>query len=155
MSDQSPDPAVARRRVLQLAGAGGAGVLLTACGSSSDDTDDAAVSTTTPATTETSAASGAGDSADVVAAVADVPVGGGVIGTDLVVTQPTAGAFKAFSKVCTHQGCPVSSITGDKILCNCHNSQFSIKDGSVVQGPATKALSEVAVKVSGTNVVKA
>src|SRR5699024_6394032 len=44
--------------------------------------------------------------------LAQVPVGGGVILQDgaYVVTQPTAGEVKAFTKVCTHQHCPVSRI---------------------------------------------
>src|SRR5690349_15478085 len=40
----------------------------------------------------------------------DVPVGGGVIVDErnVVVTQPTAGQFKAFTAICTHQGCTVA-----------------------------------------------
>ena len=53
-------------------------------------------------------------------------------------TQPTEGDFKAFSAVCTHQGCVVAKIEGEDIECTCHGSKFSIEDGSVVTGPATK-----------------
>ena len=52
-----------------------------------------------------------------------------------MVTQPTEGDFKAFSAVCTHQGCVVSSIQEDEIDCNCHGSRFSIVDGSNTVGP--------------------
>ena len=67
----------------------------------------------------------------------EVPVGGGKIFTadKVVVTQPTAGEFKAFSAMCTHQGCPVSKIEGNEIDCTCHGSKFSIADGSVHEGP--------------------
>ena len=43
-------------------------------------------------------------------ATSKVPVGGGVIlqDADYVVTQPSKGKYKAFSKICTHQGCPVA-----------------------------------------------
>lgn len=84
----------------------------------------------------------------------EVPVGGGVVLSDgpYVVTQPTAGEYKAFSKICTHQGCPVSRITGTDIVCDCHGSHFSINDGSVTNGPATKPLPEATVAVSGTTV---
>ena len=38
-------------------------------------------------------------------------------------------------------GVPVRpSVDGDKINCPCHNSQFSVADGSVLRGPATEAL---------------
>ena len=52
-----------------------------------------------------------------------------------MVTQPTAGDFKAFSAVCTHQGCVVAKIVGKDIDCTCHGSQFSINDGSNTSVP--------------------
>ena len=76
------------------------------------------------------------------ARTSDIPVGGGEIFADqgVVVTQPTAGEFKAFGPICTHQGCPVTNVDGGTINCTCHNSRFSIEDGSVKAGPATKPL---------------
>ncbi|HET7724046.1 MAG TPA: Rieske (2Fe-2S) protein [Propionibacteriaceae bacterium] len=87
--------------------------------------------------------------------VADVPVGGGVImqSASFVVTQPTAGTFKAFSSVCTHEGCPVSQISGGAIICTCHNSRFSVADGSVISGPARRALRAAKVTQSGDSLV--
>jgi Rieske Fe-S protein len=81
----------------------------------------------------------------------DVPVGGGTIYPDqkVVVTQPTEGEFKAFSAVCTHQGCPVTGVEGGTINCTCHGSKFSIEDGSVSNGPATSPLAAVEVSVEG------
>jgi Rieske Fe-S protein len=81
----------------------------------------------------------------------DVPVGGGVILDDpkVVITQPTEGDFKAFTSICTHQGCPVDKVESGLIGCPCHGSQFSIKDGSVESGPATAPLEGVAVNVQG------
>jgi Rieske Fe-S protein len=71
-----------------------------------------------------------------------VPVGGGVIleDADYVVTQPNKGSYKAFSKICTHQGCPVAKVRNEVIHCNCHGSEYSIKDGSVTNPPASKPL---------------
>lgn len=76
-------------------------------------------------------ASRAGAAVDV--AIADVPVGGGVIlpAADHVVTQPTPGEFRAFDTMRTHQGCPVSDISDGQIRCRCHGAAFSIEDGSV------------------------
>ncbi len=88
--------------------------------------------------------------------VADVPVGGGKVFTDakVVVTQPTAGKFKGFSAICTHQGNPVGSVEGGQIVCPFHNSHFSITDGSPVSGPAQTPLPAVNVAVQGSNIVQ-
>jgi Rieske Fe-S protein len=69
-------------------------------------------------------------------------VGGGKIFADdnLVVTQPAAGEFKAFSIICTHVGCLCDKVAGGTIDCPCHGSTFSITDGSVVTGPAIRPL---------------
>jgi len=100
---------------------------------------------------------GAGAGGAKLAATADVPVGGGVILTDaqLVITQPKAGTFKAFSAICTHQGCTVSSVENGTINCPCHGSEFAIADGSVVAGPAPKPLPAQSIKVSGGSITAA
>ena len=84
-----------------------------------------------------------------------IPVGGGKIlaNASFVVTQPTAGEFKAFTKMCTHQGCPVSAIEGAEIVCHCHGARFSIADGSVLNGPATKPLKAAKAVVQGADVL--
>ena len=84
----------------------------------------------------------------------DIPVGGGKIYADhkIVITQPAAGDFKAFSAICTHQQCVVTEIVGEDIDCKCHGSKFSIKDGSVVQGPATRPLGSFKATVSGEDI---
>ena len=91
------------------------------------------------------------------ASTADIPVGGGkIFATEkLVVTQPKAGTYRAFSNVCTHQGCAVSSISNGTIICPCHGSTFDIADGSVVDGPARSALSAKKIKVSGKSITLA
>jgi Rieske Fe-S protein len=91
------------------------------------------------------------------ALTSDVPVGGGKILADkkIVITQPRAGSFEAFTAVCTHQGCAVSSVSGGTINCPCHGSKFGIANGSVVTGPAASALAPVSIKVQGTSIVQA
>ncbi|TCC00564.1 Rieske (2Fe-2S) protein [Micromonospora zingiberis] len=85
------------------------------------------------------------------AALADIPVGGGAIfaSAGVVVTQPTEGTIKAFSAKCTHQGCTVTSVDNGVITCACHNSVFDIADGSVRSGPAGAPLPAANVTVEG------
>ena len=94
-----------------------------------------------------------GSPGPVTAKTSEIPVGGGAIfaAGQAVVTQPTAGEFKAFSSICTHAGCPVAAVT-TTINCNCHGSRYSITDGSVVNGPATVPLPARTVKVVGGSV---
>ena len=89
------------------------------------------------------------------AAVADVPVGGGVViaAQDVVVTQPVAGEFTAFSATCTHQGCTVNEVAVGTINCPCHGSRFAVADGSPTAGPATRPLPGRTVAVRGDAVV--
>jgi Rieske Fe-S protein len=151
---------VTRRTVLGGAAAVTGAVVLAGCTAGGSDTAGGADSgggtaggdtagTTTPQPSE---AAGGG-----LVPSADVPEGGGVIITDakVVVTQPTAGEYKAFSSTCTHQGCQVSQVTEEAIVCACHGSRFSLTDGAVLGGPATAPLPEVPISVEGTQVVLA
>jgi Rieske Fe-S protein len=110
-----------------------------------------------PAGDATEGGGSTGDPGGSLVATADVPVGGGVVLEEqkVVVTQPAAGEFKAFTAVCTHQSCTVSSVKEDRISCPCHGSSFSGTDGSVLNGPATRPLREIAVAVEGDQVVEA
>ncbi|MCA1220744.1 Rieske (2Fe-2S) protein, partial [Streptomyces sp. 8L] len=126
-STQGAARIVTRRTVVATAGAAGLGVALAACGGGSDSaagSDTAGSSTKAPA---------GGAEGGVLAKTSDIPEGGGKIFTDqkVVVTQPKANEFKAFSAVCTHQGCTVASISDGTIKCPCHGSTYSIVDGSV------------------------
>jgi Rieske Fe-S protein len=87
-------------------------------------------------------------------AASDVPVGGGTVFAeqDVVVTQPTAGEFRAFSATCTHQGCPVTEVADGTINCNCHGSKFAVEDGKVIDGPADSPLPERAIEVDGEEI---
>ena len=70
-------------------------------------------------------------------------------------TQPTAGQYKAFSAVCTHQGCTVAKVEGGTIDCPCHGSKFHIADGSVAAGPAPSPLPAQKITVAGGEVTLA
>jgi nitrite reductase/ring-hydroxylating ferredoxin subunit len=99
------------------------------------------------------ASGGATESAGGLAKTSEIPVGSGKIFPEVqtVITQPTAGEFKAFTSICTHQQCPVVEVT-DTINCKCHGSKFSITDGSVVSPPAPSPLAAKAVTVDGDTI---
>lgn len=145
MASESIHPASApsRRVVVAAVGAAGLALTLNACGSEDDPS---------PAASDGAAAGGSA-----LAKTSDIPEGGGKIFKDsgVVVTQPTAGEFKAFSSKCTHQGCAVSGIANGVITCPCHKSEFSVTDGSVKKGPATQPLPEAKITVSGDSITLA
>lgn len=138
------DPTAASRRgVLIGAGAVGAGMVLVACGGKNSGSPGSQ-----PSSGDTTAA------ASTSVKTADVPVAGGAVLKEakIVVTQPKAGEFKAFSAVCTHRQCTVSKVADGTIDCPCHGSQYSALDGSVVKGPAEKPLAPKTVTVAGDTV---
>ncbi|MFJ9740928.1 Rieske (2Fe-2S) protein [Streptomyces sp. NPDC101166] len=168
MTSASLNPASgpARRAVVAAAGAAGLAVALTACGGSDDDASGSSNSSAGAGTagaagsagsTGGSSASTGGAGGAALTTTAEIPQGGGKVFEDkkVVVVQPSAGQFKAFSSVCTHAGCAVKSIADGVINCPCHNSNFSITDGSVKSGPAKKPLPEVQIKVSGDSITLA
>ncbi|WP_030380919.1 MULTISPECIES: Rieske (2Fe-2S) protein [unclassified Streptomyces] len=155
-----PAPAPARRTVVAAVGAAGLAVALTACGGGDDDSSSASASTgggtggNDSASQDSGSGSGSGSGGAELAKTSDIPEGGGKVFGDqgVVVTQPSAGEFKAFSSKCTHQGCAVSSISDGVIVCPCHNSQFSASDGSVKKGPATQPLAAAKITVDGESI---
>jgi Rieske Fe-S protein len=140
-----------RRAVLGGVAAVGAGALLAACGS------DEPTDSTNGGGDSTSGGNGGGDApaGGALATTDEVPVGGGTVfqKQKIVVTQPTEGDFKAFTAVCTHQGCTVGSVNGDTIQCNCHGSQYNAADGKVKKGPAPKPLAPKKVTVEGNKII--
>jgi Rieske Fe-S protein len=152
--------ASSRRTLLACAGAACAAAL---AGCARYNSNAGGVAGAQPAQSSSSAAAPAGSGAatssgpQVLASTADIPVGGGKVlaGQMIVITQPKAGTFDAFTAVCTHQGCIVGTVAGGTINCPCHGSKFSISDGSVVNGPAASPLAPVSIKVQGTSIVQA
>ena len=150
-------PSASRRAVLAAAAGSACAAALAGC--TTYNANNGGVNGPPPAPSSSSGGGGTGSSsgaADVLASTSDIPVDGGKVlsAKQIVITQPAAGTFKAFTAVCTHQGCIVASVTGGTINCPCHGSKFSIKDGSVVNGPATSPLAPVAIEVEGTSIVQ-
>ncbi|MCG5215073.1 Rieske (2Fe-2S) protein [Streptosporangium sp. KLBMP 9127] len=145
-------PTTTRRAMVLGAGGAGLAAVLTACSGYGEPSgavvDDKATGEPQPSAPEETAGD---DGSAGFAKTSDIPEGGGKIfeSEKVVVTQPSAGEFKAFSTTCTHQGCPVKSVSNGTINCPCHGSKFKIADGSVDNGPATDPLPEVKISVDG------
>lgn len=139
--DSLPGGETTRRAALAGAGFAGLAATLAACGGGGG-----------PSSSTTSGSGQAGNSGSaVLASTSEIPVGGGKVFSahKVVVTQPTAGEFKAFSAICTHLQCLVDRVAGGTIDCPCHGSEFSVKNGSVVSGPAPSPLPAQKIKVAG------
>ncbi|MBB5118596.1 ubiquinol-cytochrome C reductase [Streptomyces eurocidicus] len=64
----------------------------------------------------------------------------------------------AFSKICTHVGCPISLYEQQThhVLCPCHQSTFDLSDGGrVIFGPAGHALPQLRIKVNDKGYLEA
>jgi nitrite reductase/ring-hydroxylating ferredoxin subunit len=138
-TDSSANKALkaSRRSVLKGAALAGAGLGLAAC--SPTGTPRSAVPTTPEALGTASA----------------VPVGGAKLYREqrVVVSCPAQGQYKAFSAVCTHEGCVLTEVHGTVGECPCHGSRFDVMTGQVLQGPASKPLPEVPVRTEGADLV--
>jgi len=78
-------------------------------------------------------------------------------GEQAVLLRLEDGEFAAYSAICTHQGCIVGyDGEEDTLECPCHGSIFDPEDGAeVLNGPATKPLPEIPVRVEGGEVLRA
>ncbi|MCO1594773.1 Rieske (2Fe-2S) protein [Micromonospora sp. RHAY321] len=129
---------LSRRALLTGAGAVGAAGLLSACGAG-----------------DTPAGGAAATAGTVLARTGDVPVGGGTVVDGVLVVQPEAGTFTAYDATCPHQGVRVGAPRDGVITCPAHNSTFSAGDGARLGGPATRGLTEIPVRVDGTDILRA
>ncbi|WP_188941828.1 Rieske (2Fe-2S) protein [Nakamurella endophytica] len=146
-----------RRQALKVAGLGAGALALAACGSDSSSTPSSASSASSSSSGTGTAGGAAGSGGTGLVALADVPVGAAVSASDangkpLIIAQPTAGTAVAFSALCPHQGCTVQPASSD-LNCPCHGSRFNTTTGAVLNGPATKGLTEVPVTVKNGQVV--
>lgn len=92
-----------------------------------------------------------------VAKITDIPIGSGkkfdVDGTPILITQPRVGEFRGFSAICTHAGYVMNNMANSEIKCDNHGAVYSADDGSVLSGPAPRALGKVEVTVDGDDIL--
>ncbi|GAA3605204.1 Rieske (2Fe-2S) protein [Nonomuraea rosea] len=146
-----------RRNMVLGAGGAGLAAVLTACASYGSPTTEASAEPEEEASSDAPKKKTEKKAAKALAATDDIPKGGGKVfeSQKIVVTQPTDGDFKAFTAVCTHQGCTVASVSNGTINCPCHGSKFKIEDGSVADGPASEPLKEKKITVDGDKIMLA
>jgi nitrite reductase/ring-hydroxylating ferredoxin subunit len=141
--DILPPGGCLRRRVLLTSLTGALTAGLVGCTSSKPSAPDADTGTAVVADPQ------------VLARTGDVPVGGGVTVGNILLVQPTAGTFRAFSIICPHRGARVSPPDNRVITCWEHNSTFTVEDGSRIGGPATRGLTQMPITVNGTDIITA
>ena len=108
-----------------------------------------ATTTTSEPVTTTSAAKPAGT---LIGAASEVPVGKPAAftipssGDPGIVFQLKAGDFVSYDTVCPHMGCTVRySPSNNLLVCPCHGSEFLVKNGDVISGPAPHGLTKLDV----------
>ena len=72
-------------------------------------------------------------------------------------TAATEG-FVAYSKICTHAGCPVGLYRAAQhtLICPCHQSEFDVLNGAVpISGPAARPLPQLPIRREGDSFVAA
>ena len=96
----------------------------------------------------------------VVARAGEIPVGGVKLfqyptpGEQCILVRTAVNEYVAYSQKCTHLSCAVIySKESNRLECPCHQGYFSIKDGSVLQGPPTRPLPRVLLERQGDDLI--
>ena len=95
-----------------------------------------------------------------VAGVDEIPIGGVKLfqyptpGEQCIAVRTGNDEYSAYSQKCTHLSCAVFySRAQNRLECPCHNGAFSIRDGSVLQGPPRRPLPRVVLEQRGDALV--
>jgi Rieske Fe-S protein len=139
-----------RRTVVGGLVAAGASVTLVACAAEPE------LAATTPPSATVDQAPEAASGDVLLGPAADVLVGSGkkfMIDEllTILVTQPRAGEYRAFSATCTHAGCIVNGVEDGAIACGCHGASFNAETGAAEAGPARSALGKITVELRGSD----
>jgi 3-phenylpropionate/trans-cinnamate dioxygenase ferredoxin component len=75
-----------------------------------------------------------------------------VRGTEIAVAN-VGGEFHAFGDTCTHLQCSLAEgdLEETTVICPCHGSEFDVRSGAVLQGPAREPVETYEVRVEGDN----
>jgi 3-phenylpropionate/trans-cinnamate dioxygenase ferredoxin component len=59
------------------------------------------------------------------------------------------GHLYAFDDTCTHRGCSLAEgeLDGTTVTCACHGSQFDVRTGEVLEGPAEEPVGSWVVEI--------
>jgi Rieske Fe-S protein len=75
-------------------------------------------------------------------------------GDQCIMVRTAEDHYAAYSQKCTHLSCAVYyQADKSQLICPCHNGVFSIKDGSVIQGPPPRPLPRVVLERRGSDLV--
>lgn len=85
-----------------------------------------------------------------IASIGEIPIGGVKLFSyptpedHCIMVRTSEDEYVAYSQKCTHLSCAVYySAENDRLECPCHQGFFSIKDGSVLQGPPPRPLPQI------------
>jgi nitrite reductase/ring-hydroxylating ferredoxin subunit len=72
-----------------------------------------------------------------------------VEGREIALARLDDGSWTAFDNDCTHEECPLSEgdLDGYRITCYCHSSEFDVRTGKVLEGPAEEPITVYPVRV--------
>lgn len=71
-----------------------------------------------------------------------------------ILVRTTETDYVAYSRLCTHNSCPVFWHPEDNALaCPCHGGLFSITNGAVLQGPPPRPLPRVLLRIRGNDIL--
>ncbi len=97
-----------------------------------------------------------GDDIDPNAATLLIHVEPGLLRLEGDAATATPEGFVAYSKICTHAGCPVGLYRAAQhiLICPCHQSEFDVLAGAVpISGPAARPLPQLPIRLEGDTFV--
>jgi len=73
------------------------------------------------------------------------------VGATRLVIGVVEGGWFGVEDRCTHAGCAFSQdgqLAGSTLICDCHGSEFDVRSGAVLRGPAERALRTLPLRVA-------